>query len=187
MRLSFLLFLVLGTAYAAPKGAQENFTAWSETSKEAWFGVLKTEKGYEPEARLGHYVFEAKAARSVSVPSELQGREVIALFPIKEGVLVVTQLRVEQGDEPRVNTYSLKTKKWNDLGKVACPTPEKISVEKSTLKTICDKEGVATTLKLELPKVSFDNTAKSERVVGKKSELNLGSSAQSVKVVPKMF
>jgi|GEM_PF-3403869 len=180
----FVSILMTSTlAQAAKKNlAKDSFTAWSETPSEIWLGILKTEKGYEPEARLAHYEISSMSKKSIALPRELQGREVIRVFTATDGAVVVTQQRVEQGDKPLVNFYSKKTSAWTPLGEIPCESPLKIEAESTALNTTCERDALTTELRFPLKQHKVDVKAKSLRPIPSLETLELGQDKKPIRL-----
>jgi hypothetical protein len=121
-----------------------SFTTLSEGKKDLFAGVKSQAKAQEPETYLLQINKETLASKKVVLPKELLHREVVAVFPSEdESVLVMTQRRVEQGDDPQFFSYNSKDSKWSKVGEVSCMTFTKITTFKNSIEVDCLKTNEA--------------------------------------------
>jgi hypothetical protein len=117
-----------------------SFTTLSEGKKELFAGVKSQAKGQEPETYLLQINKDTLTSKKIMLPKELLHREVVAVFPSEdEKMLVMTQRKVEQGDDPQFFSFNAKDGKWSKVGEVACMTYTQISTFKNSLEVDCLK------------------------------------------------
>ena len=135
MRRFAALALLLVPAHAL---AETALTAVATGPKQVVVGVRSAEPGAEPVTSLVAIDAKTRAARSVPLPKELAGREVIALLPAGERWLVVTQWTMEQGDAPQVHGWNPAKKSWKKLGTFDCTAVIGLRVEASSIVLRCE-------------------------------------------------
>lgn len=124
--------------------SSSSFTTLSEGKKELFAGVKSQAKGQEPETYLLAINKETLASKKVALPAALMHREVVAVFPAEDDrVLVMTQRKIEQGDDPQFFSYNSKDGKWLKVADVACMTFTEIATFKNSLEVNCLKTNEA--------------------------------------------
>lgn len=114
------------------------FTTLNSSGKNVFAGVKLEKKGMEPETYLLQVSGDALTSNKVSLPTELIHREVVALFPAQNDLLVVmSQRTVEQGDNPQFHSFNPAKKEWKKLSEVDCMSFAKLKVEKSSVTLSC--------------------------------------------------
>lgn len=121
------------------------FTSLTSTDKNVFAGVKFEQKGMEPETYLLEVTGDKLSSSKIKLPTEIQHREIVALFPAeKEMLLVVSQRTVEQGDHPQIHTYNPIKKEWKKIAESNCSSFAKLKVEPSAITFSCietDKKG----------------------------------------------
>lgn len=152
------------------------FTTVNASGKDIFAGVKIEQKGVEPETYLLQVSSDLKSSK-VSLPMELQHREVIAVFPAeKSSVVVLTQRTVEQGDKPQFHSYNTEKKEWKKLSELDCVSFAKVEVEKNSITLTCTEtnekgEEVKKEKKASFKDVTLTNTGKKTLPI---SEVKLG-------------
>lgn len=114
------------------------FTTLSSSGKNVFAGVKLESKGNEPETYLLQVTGDGLTSNKVELPSELSGREVVALFPASDNKLVVmSQKTVEQGDKPQFHSFNPAKKEWKKLAVADCTSFAKMKVEKNAVTLTC--------------------------------------------------
>lgn len=114
------------------------FTTLSSSGKNVFAGVKLESKGNEPETYLLQVTGDGLTSNKVELPSELSGREVVALFPASDNKLVVmSQKTVEQGDKPQFHSFNPAKKEWKKLAEADCISFAKLKVEKEAVTFTC--------------------------------------------------
>lgn len=120
------------------QAATKVLTSLSQSSGHVLAGVKVLLDGHEPDTYLLKVSAETMKSQKVELPSELAHREVVFIQPTLKGdVLVVTQRKVEQGDNPLLHRYSMTSGKWEKVREVECASIAAISVAKGSLDFKC--------------------------------------------------
>ena len=167
----------LALALAPATGfAGSTLTAVGTGGSEVLVGVrTATEPGAPPVTSIVAIDAASLATRALPLPDALEGREVVALLPAgKNGDswLVVTQSKVEQGDEPQIHQLAPAKKKWTKLGSVACPAMVGLTLSSGKLSFRCE-EGA------ELPQPRIVEKSIAIKPSVKKIELTFPQAASS--------
>jgi hypothetical protein len=174
---TFTLATLLLTSFACAQAPV--FTTLSSTGKNIFAGVKKETKGSEPETYLLKVSGDSLTSDKVALPKELTHREVVALFPAENNLLVVmSQRTVEQGDKPQFHSYNSDKKEWKKLAETNCISFSKIKVELhalniSCLETNAKGEEVESTKKVDLKGVKFSQTGNVTLPVAKVEKASL--------------
>lgn len=60
-------------------------------------------------------------SREIPLSASSRARPVLAVWGDTERILIVTQLQDSQGDNPDIQGFDLKKKRWSDVAYVSCP------------------------------------------------------------------
>jgi hypothetical protein len=112
MRFSVFLLLLAPTFTLA----ETTFTAVGVQGERVYVATKREKPGHGLQSVLS--VVRKKEITKLGLPRELQEREIRALIGTEQGLLVVSQWVIEQGDAPWVHLYSGK---WKKLGTIDCP------------------------------------------------------------------
>lgn len=114
------------------------FTTLNTSGKDIFAGVKFESKGMEPETYLLQVSSDALTSNKIKLPTELEHREVVGLFPAEKDLLIVmSQRTVEQGDQPQFHSYNPEKKEWKKLAQVDCMSFSKLKVEKTSITLSC--------------------------------------------------
>jgi|APGre2960657468_1045069.scaffolds.fasta_scaffold03501_4 hypothetical protein len=121
------------------------FTSIGTSGLNVFAGVKLEQKGMEPETYILEVSKDKFASKKIPMPSELEHREVVALFPAENNIMVVlSQRTVEQGDKPQFHSYNPAKKEWKKLAESDCVSFAKLSVKADSVTFTCvetDKKG----------------------------------------------
>ncbi len=143
MKLSAIIILLF---FATTLKAQTHITSIEKKDEHnLYIGLIKEETPMDKLAKL--IVLSTKDLKKthITLPVELQEREIMALSSLKNHLLVVTQRTIGGGDNPLIHLYNLKNKTWHQQAEVVCPTFDKIKITKDQVGLSCyfidDKTG----------------------------------------------
>jgi len=154
-------------------------------------GYLINRRGAAPVTKILDYDYKVKTFKEFELPSDLENREVLNLFPSsdKYKIFVLTQWVSGDGDNPILSRWDMEKNKWEKLHELVCPFVEDIKVDKENLNYICvdpteqDKDGNEKKTKhfikvkdLQAPQIADKNI---------KSFKNTGSTEENLKVLGK--
>ncbi|OFZ20666.1 MAG: hypothetical protein A2X94_04095 [Bdellovibrionales bacterium GWB1_55_8] len=131
---------VIGSAEkpeAAPAKTRYSATAISTT--DVFAGTLKTTSGMEPESAFWKINLRTGTTSSIELPAELRDREIVGILPAKQGVYVISQYTIEQGDQPLVHHFDTGPGRWKRVGQVDCPAFSVIHSSKKDLTFECEE------------------------------------------------
>lgn len=133
--LCFLSFVSFNIAAAA---TFTNITTLSDKLVVA--GVKSVEPGMEMVSHLLEVDAHRMSSRKIKLPSEIDSREVVGLFPTqKDMILVLTQITRGGGDKPQIHSYDTTKNTWKKLGEVDCISFSKVSVSAKDLEFSCEE------------------------------------------------
>lgn len=116
------------------------FTGLSELSSDLVFaGVKVVEPGMEMKSHLVEIKLKDLSSRKISLPSEVENREVVGLFPAKDSLVVVTQNTRGGGDKPILHSFSTSLNTWKKIAEVDCISFAKVKVTANALEFSCEE------------------------------------------------
>jgi hypothetical protein len=135
-----LLFIASVASAQTPE-----FTTLCSSGNYIFAGVKNESMDWGMRSYLLQVSWESLTSSKVILPKEISDREIRALFPAKNNILIVmSQWTIEQGDNPQFYSYNSKTKEWKKLGETDCISFDKVKVERESLIFSCfeiNKEG----------------------------------------------
>jgi|GEM_PF-1579379 len=121
------------------------FTSLGNSGLNVFAGVKLEQKGMEPETYILEISKDKLASTKIPMPAELEHREVVALFPAENNMMVVlSQKTAEQGDKPQFHSYDTAKKEWKKLAESDCVSFAKLKVKSDSVTFTCvetDKKG----------------------------------------------
>jgi hypothetical protein len=117
--------------------AEASVTAMAADGGRLYVALTQAEADYEPESALVE-IDSSLAVSRIALPKDLLDRDLFALIPAGQRVLVLSQRTVEGGDAPKLSIYDKKTKKWIAPGTADCPAVARVKVEKSRIVLGCE-------------------------------------------------
>ena len=109
-------------------------------SKAVYLGVKHQKRVTEILSSVEIWDCSTRMSRLLELPIEIRSREIIALLPSLEGLLLMSQRTVEGGDAPQAHFLNFKNKRWLTLGSLDCPLPKKIITGDHQLTLSCEYE-----------------------------------------------
>lgn len=114
------------------------FTSLGTTGLNVFAGVKLEQKGMEPETYILEVSKDKLSSTKIPMPTELEHREVVALFPAENNMVVVlSQKTVEQGDRPQFHSYNPAKKEWKKLAESDCVSFAKLNVKADAVTFTC--------------------------------------------------
>lgn len=104
------------------------------------YAAVKTKvKGAELDSFLMAYSPDKMSAAKVSLPSDIDNREVVALIPAKaEKLLVISQQTLEKGDGPQIHLFDPGKKTWKKIAQSDCVSFSKIQLAGKKIVLACE-------------------------------------------------
>lgn len=136
MKLSALLLGSLALAQGAAAAVQVTAAQHYE-GKTLFLGLRRKTQGHTEATALLRMDAKDLQTKTIKLPPEVAGREIVAILPSSRLVVLVTQLTNGGGDAPLVHILSLQSSRWRKAAKVACPSPNSIRVKGDTLVFAC--------------------------------------------------
>ncbi len=137
MKYSILLSFLFSSVSLSSFGDTE-FTAVAASAKNAYIATTEMRPGHLPQAKIYSVDSHEFIVKNIKMSDEMLEREVIALFPLDSGLLVLTQHRLEDGDYPTL--FKLDKDKWVMQGTLKCTVFNKINLNKDSLKVNCNSQ-----------------------------------------------
>lgn len=144
IRTALVLFVLISSAVAyatpaSPSPTSTRFTAVVLSGRHFFAGTLTTRNGMEPESGFLKVEADTGKRMKIELPSDLRDREIVAMFPTKTGLYVVTQYTIEQGDKPLVHHFTSASGVWKSVGEINCPAFAMIRSAKNALIFECEE------------------------------------------------
>jgi hypothetical protein len=138
MKNKIIVLIAFIAVTSAPVAQTPLFTTVCITNNHVFASVKIERKGWETSSYILHVTADKRKPGKIMLPDDISNREIIALFPAKNNILIVmTQWTLEQGDNPQFHIYNWKTKKWERVGETDCTTFHKVFVRKDTVLFSC--------------------------------------------------
>lgn len=110
------------------------------SEKIAYVGIKKMVKGSESQSSMLEIKTEKMASKKITLPSELEHREIVSLVPVKGNkILVITQYTMERGDNPRLHVFDPLKKTWTSVGEVECISFAKLKLSGDKIVFSCEE------------------------------------------------
>ena len=78
--------------------------------------------------------------QQIKVPKSFKLREIRNIFLHNKTLVAFTQKTIEQGDDPQISLYNIKSKSWEMIGAISCPFFKEMFLTGNTLSLTCDED-----------------------------------------------
>lgn len=145
-QITFIFYTVIGMIYLlrADDSARINWSAYSTDEQSTlWYATQKIEVGMEPETAFYEIDLSLPTLnpKKIELPEGWRGREIFAIFPTTEKILVLSQWTFGGGDLPKYAFYERKKKTWSHSKSGGCIQFSQLVAQKDRLEFRCEDPG----------------------------------------------